>query len=267
MTPLITKSVMDLEISGLPELFEERQLRQRAQAVIADLTELLDVNRLLQFTRLTYRFRLCNSETGAPLIVLVLELAPRPQLLLNFLGDNSDPGRLERSMLTDRQRLRRACEDLPVQNSHAAIALAQRLQAVFLDSPNEALTPDTERHLAALLNSRSRQWNGHLAENHPLQLELPALPRYEWFAPPVRVRTQLLREKRGFTLKLLQRSQLPAVLHSVQSLRMHERPSTLEDAAALDRAEFTGTPIELVVRIGSLAGRDAISVADFVQLA
>jgi hypothetical protein len=79
--------------------------------------------------------------------------------------------------------------------------------------------------------------------------------------------SQLLREQRGFTLKLLQRAQLPAALHSVKRLRMHERPATLEDATVLDRAEYTGTPIELIIRIGSVIGSDVISVADFVEIA
>ena len=129
MNPLITIKVMELEIRGLPEVFEERELRHRAQAVVSDLARLLEVERLLQFTTLTYRYRLHSDETGSPSIVLVLELTQRPQRLLNFQGDDTTPGNLERNLLEDRQRLRHACEELPVQNSHATIALAQRLHA------------------------------------------------------------------------------------------------------------------------------------------
>lgn len=267
MNPLITIRVMELEIRGLPEFFEERELRHRAQAVVSDLTRLLALERLLKFTTLTYRYRLRSDETGSPSIVLALELTHRPQRLLNFQGDDTTPGNLERNLLEDRQRLRHACEELPVQNSHATIALAQRLHAAFLGSPDEALAHETERQLTALISSRHRRWCGHLSEGHPWQMELPALPRYEWVGTPIRIRTQLLREQRGFTLKLLQRAQLPASLHSVKRLRMHDRPPTLEDATALDRAEYTGTPIELIVRIGSVIGSDDFSVADFVRIA
>ena len=267
MNPMVTIKVMELEIQGLSDIFDEQQLRQRAHAMVSDLTRLLALDRLLQYTTLTYRYRLRCGETGSPSIVLVLELTQRPQRLLDFQGDGTTLGTLERNLLEDRQRLRHACQELPVQNSHATIALAQRLHAASLDSPDEALPPETDRQLSALINSRHRQWNGHLAEDHPWQMELPALPRYEWVGPPVRVRAQLLRKQRGFTLKLLQRTQLPEALHSVKHLRIHERPSTLEDAAVLDRAEYTGTPIELLVRLGRVIGSDDISVADFLEIA
>lgn len=267
MNPLVTMRVIELEIGGLPEIFDERQLRQRARAMISDLTMLLETDRLLQFTTLTYRYRLRSNEAGSSLIVLVLELTPRPQRLLNFQGDGVTLGTLERNLLEDRQRLWHACKELPVKNSRVTIALAQRLHAASLDSPDAALAPEMKRQVTKVKNSRQRRWNGHFPEGQPLQMELPALPRYEWVGPPVRVRAKLSREQLGFTLELLQCAQLPASLHSVKRLRMPKRPPTLEEATVLDRADYTGTPIELIVRIGSLIGSDDISVADFVRVA
>lgn len=264
---MVTMKVMELEIQGLADIFDEQELRQRAHTMISDLTGLLASDRLLRYTTLTYRYRLRSGETGSASIVLVLELTQRPQQLLQFQGGDSTLGTLERNMLEDRERLRHACEDLSAQNSQATIALARRLQAAFLNSPDEALPQKIERQLNALVHSRHRRWNGQFSEDHPWQMELPALPRYEWIGSPVHVYVKLLREKRGYTLILLRRAQLPAVLHSTKRLRMHERPSKLEDATSLDRAEYTGTPIELVVHIGSIVGSDDISVADFARLA
>jgi len=263
----MTLEVMQLELQGLPYLFNEKQLQRQTRIMISDISSLLQVDRLLLFTTLCNRYRLCSDRAGTPLIFLVLELTPRPQQVLNFEANETTPGTLERRMLEDRQRMRHACEELPVQTSHTMIALAQRLQAAFLDLPDGPLMPETERQLTAVINSRHRRWNGHLEKNHPWQLELPKLPRYEWIGTPIHLRTQLLRERSGFTLKLLRRTKLPAVLHSVQTLRMPKRPSKLEDASVLDRAEYTATPIELIVRIGNVIGSDVISVADFVRLA
>ncbi len=267
MKSMVTMKVMELEIQGLTDIFDEQELRQRAHTMVSDLTGLLGLDTLLHHTTLTHRYRLRCGETDLPSIFLVLELTQRTQRLLQFESDGSTLGTLEKNMLEDREHLRRACQELPVQNSHATIALARRLQAAFLNSPDEALPQKMERQLNALVHSRHRRWNGQFSEDHPWQMELPALPRYEWIGSPVHVYVKLLREKRGYTLILLRRAQLPAVLHSTKRLRMHERPSRLEDATLLDRAEYTGTPIELVVRIGSIIGSDDISVADFARLA
>ncbi|QKD45729.1 hypothetical protein HF896_19845 [Alicycliphilus denitrificans] len=258
---------MELEIQGLPNLFDEKQLQQRVQAVISDLARLVEVNSLLLYTTLTYRYRLRSKDTGDPLIVLVLELAPRPQQLLDFAPEENALGTLEKNILADRQRLRHACQELPVQNTQAVIALSQRLHAGFLDFPDEPLAPKTERQLTALVNARHRQWKGYLSEDTRWQMELPTLPRYDWSCELLHVRTKLYRERKGFTLKLLSRATLPAQLRSVQNLRMPDRPPNLEDASVLDRAEYTGTPVDLVIRVGSLLGSESISVANFVRLA
>ncbi|MBP7441343.1 MAG: hypothetical protein KA899_14470, partial [Acidovorax sp.] len=68
-------------------------------------------------------------------------------------------------------------------------------------------------------------------------------------------------------LKLLNRTSLPSQLRAARTLRMPDRPPKLEDASALDRAEYTGTPVDLVIRVGSILGSELICVADFVRLA
>lgn len=98
-------------------------------------------------------------------------------------------------------------------------------------------------------------------------MELPTLPRYEWRRELFHVRAKLFRERRGFTLKLLNRTSLPSQLRAARTLRMPGRPPKLEDASALDRAEYTGTPVDLVIRVGSILGSELICVADFVRLA
>ena len=108
MTQFMAMKVMELEIPGLPDLFDEMQLRQRAQAVISDLERLVEVDRFLLYTTLTYRYCLRNKKSGEPLIVLVLELAPRPQQLLDFVPEENSLGTREKNMLADRQRLRHA---------------------------------------------------------------------------------------------------------------------------------------------------------------
>lgn len=267
MTQFMAMKVMELEIPGLPDLFDEMQLRQRAQAMISDLERLVEVDSLLLYTTLTYRYCLRNKNSGEPLIVLVLELAPQPQQLLDFVPEENSLGTREKNMLADRQRLRHAWQELPVHNTQAVIALAQRMQARFLDLSDGAFAPKTKKQLNALVSARHRHWNGHLSEDDPWQMELPTLPRYEWRRELFHVRAQLFRERRGFTLKLLNRTTLPSQLRSVRTLRMPNRSPKLEDASALDRAEYTGTPVDLVIRVGSNLGSELICVADFVRLA
>ena len=49
MTQFMAMKVMELEIHGLPDLFDEMQLRRRAQAVISDLERLVEVDSLLLY--------------------------------------------------------------------------------------------------------------------------------------------------------------------------------------------------------------------------
>lgn len=96
MNPFMAIKVMELEIQGLPAPFDDKQLQQRARAVVSDLARLLEMDRLLQYTTLTYRYRLHSKDAGTPLILLVLELTPRPQRLLDFLPDHASLGTLEK---------------------------------------------------------------------------------------------------------------------------------------------------------------------------
>lgn len=98
-------------------------------------------------------------------------------------------------------------------------------------------------------------------------MELPTLPRYEWSSELFHVRSQLSRERKGFTLKLLGRTSLPVLLRTVHELRMPVRPPNLQNSSVLDRAEHTGTPVDLVIRAGTVLGRAHISVADFERFA
>lgn len=77
--------------------------------------------------------------------MLVLELAPRPQQLLDFVPEENSLGTREKNMLADRQRLRHAWQELPVHNTQAVIALAQRMQAGFLDLSDGAFAPKTKK--------------------------------------------------------------------------------------------------------------------------
>lgn len=65
MTQFMAMKVMELEIHGLPDLFDEMQLRRRAQAVISDLERLVEVDSLLLYTTLTYRYCLRNKNRGS----------------------------------------------------------------------------------------------------------------------------------------------------------------------------------------------------------
>lgn len=258
--------VAELHMPSLPSIFDASQLQGRANAMLRDLSRLLNVDSILQHTALTHGFRLARPQEDTTPIMLVIGLVVRPQTMLDLLHDNLTLGALQRETLKERRQLLLACLDLPVQHAHATIALAQRLQAGFLDLPDETLAPDIERQLTMLVSARRRTWIGQLAEHDPWQLELPSLPRYEWHRELIHVRAKLRRERNGFSLKFLRRHLLPALLRSIPGLQMPHRPPTLEAASELDRAEYTGTPLDLVIRVGSLVGKEEIVVADFIRV-
>ena len=157
-----------------------------------------------------------------------------------------------------------ACRNLPTQSALVAIEFSQRIAAACLSMPQDILQSDLSKRLKILLSVKTRSWNGSVSE-HPWQHHLPGLAKHEWRAEHVKVRAQLQRERRGFSLRLMRPETLPMMLQSVKSLRMLERPVDIDKASILDRAEHTRSPLDMVIRVGSRPGSDQLTVADFLS--
>lgn len=266
MINLRLTDVLELELPDFPRIFDATLLEEHAQAVLADVARLLDTETSLQHTRLAHAFSMTLDERQSPRLKIVIGLALLNQRLLDFQFRELTLGDLELAALEDRQRLVTACKNLPVQHSQLSLEIARRISAACLDIPVASLQAEVSRHLKSLLASHRRPLYGTLAGT-PWQHELPSLPSFEWRRELFQVRVLLHREKSGYTLRLLRRDQRADDLRHINKLRMHERPSDIEAAGLLDRAEHTRSPVEMVIRVGSRVGSDQLIVADFVRFA
>jgi hypothetical protein len=184
--------------------------------------------------------------------------------MLNFGAQALTPAAIEMRCIEDRSRIVKACQEVNNEATLVAVALANRVTAANMNRPVDDMTPDIARRMKVLINASRKEMTGMIADR-PWQLEFPSLPKYQWKSTCVNLRVQLLREKRGFTLLLLNRHALPQGLEKSKYLLMPERPHSIEDAALLDRAEHTGSPVEISVRLGSVLGSDEFCVADFTS--
>lgn len=265
MNKVMVTPILELVLTDLSAEFDSIELEVRARSQLHDLESLLKISNLLTHTKLIYAFRADVNEKEAAVIVLIVGLALRNQAILDFENRTLSAGQIEQFTLDDRQRMVGACRALPTLNASAAMGLAQRLSRAYLNLPEASLQPRIEEQINVLMRSKRRHWNGQLTGN-PWQHQLPALPKHEWLSEHVNVRAQLHREKRGFSLTLLRRHELPASLSSAKQLRMLERPACIDMATILDRAEYTGSPIDMVIRLGRRIGAVELTLADFVCL-
>ena len=147
-----------------------------------------------------------------------------------------------------------------------AVNLANRVSQANMNRPLESMAPHIARRMKVMFNASRKEMTGLVADR-PWQFELPSLPKYQWQSTCVNLRVQLIREKYGFTLILLNRKSLSPELQNTKSLLMPQRPQLIEDAALLDRAEHTGSPVDISVRLGSILGSEDFSIADFAGFA
>src|SRR3989442_2144385 len=260
--PILTPS-LELKLTGLPSVFEAPQLEDQATSLLQDLRTLLDTKALLRHTALTHAFRLVVDDRQEPGVLLVIGLALSNQHVLDFQHKTKKLGELEQLILEDRHKVVNACKNLPTQSALVAIEFSQRISAACLNLPVEDIQPELSKRLQVLLGVKRRNWQGVLTD-HPWQHQLPAIAKYEWRSELLSVRVQLQREQRGFSLKLMRPDSLPTLIRSVRKLRMPERPADIDQASILDRAEYTRSPIDMVIRAGSRPGSDQLIVADFV---
>ncbi|MFC5520837.1 hypothetical protein [Polaromonas jejuensis] len=260
--PILTP-ILELKLTELTPVFEAHQLEEKATSLLQDLRTLLDTKTLLQHTALTHTFRLVVDDRQEPGVLLVIGLALSNQHVLDFQYETRSLGAMEQLILEDRKKVVNACRNLPTQSALVAIEFSQRISAACLNLPVEDIQPELSKRLKVLLGVKRRNWHGVLTD-HPWQHQLPAIAKYEWRSELLSVRVQLQRERRGFSLRLMRPDSLPTLIRSVQKLRMPERPADIDKASILDRAEYTRSPIDMVIRAGSRPGSDQLIVADFV---
>lgn len=256
--------VLELKLTGFSPLFEARQLDEQAHKLMCDLNILLDTNTLLQRSVLTHKFRLTVNDKHEPGLLLVIGLTLHNQQVLDFLHAENSLGEMEQFILEDRHKMVTACRNMPTQTALVAIEFSQRISAACLNTPQDLLQPELSKRLKLLLSVRTRRWQGSISDQ-PWQHDLPGLAKYEWRSDLLNVRALLRRERRGFSLRLMRPDSLPTMLQRVTNLRMHERPSDIEKASLLDRAEHIRSPVDMVIRVGSLPGSDKLIVADFLD--
>jgi hypothetical protein len=256
---LIT-NILNLKMTGLPIQFTSLQQEGCAKSLIDDLRSLLNIDSLLQHTRLEHNFQIQADEKRHPHLNLVLGLTLKVQTELDYSFRRFTLGALELQVLEDRHRLINACKSLPIQSSAVVSAVANRISAACLDLPLVDLRPEIKNRLRALLRVRQKNWSGSVAGS-PFDHQKEMFPKYEWHRDIYVVRVLLLRATSGYTLKFLVN---PPFLRPSRRIAM-PRPKDLATTEALERAQFLQDPIDIAIRVGSKLGSDAIAVADFVS--
>lgn len=264
MTKTMLLEVLELSLAGLPPLFEARHLDEQAHKLMQDFSILLNTKVLVKNSVLMHKFRLTVNEHQKVGVMLVVGLTLPNQLMLDYEYGSRSLGCLEQLILEDRQKMVTACRNLPTQSALTAIEFSQRIAEACLFLPIQDQCEDLANRLKTLLTVKRRRWNGIVADR-PWQHQLPSIAKYDWRSELLTVRVQLQREKRGFSLMLMRPNLLPDLLQSVRKLRMLERPHDIDEASILDRAEFTRSSVNIVIRAGSRPGSDQLIVADFLR--
>lgn len=184
-----------------------------------------------------HKFTLILDDHERPAIKLVVGLGLNNQMRLDYHHHSASPADLELKILEDRERLVKACLNLPIQTTLAANEISRVVTAGCMDLPVEDISQTVTKHLSSILQTRNRSWHGHV-NDRPWQHHLPSLPVYQWHPGVLAVRVVLHREKRGFSLEFLRRHDLPPIVRTIRRLPMPERPSNIDAAGALDRAEY-----------------------------
>lgn len=263
MTDHLLTPVLELRIPGLQSEFSLYHLEQRARSLMEDLRSLLDSKKILKHTVMSHTFRLITTENGG--LMLVVGLAFSNQFSLNFRFEPVELGMVDEMVLHDRQAIVSACRNLPTTCDLAAVEWAQVYSSACLNLPEEDVHTDLSRRINMLLGVKHRKLEGEVADQ-PWQHSLEGLGKYKWSNEVIQIRAQLNREKRGYSLRLLNAGNLPYQLQSVRTLRMLDRPHDVEAASFLDRSEHVRSAVEMMIRVGSRPDSDQPVVADFVSL-
>lgn len=256
--------VLELKLPGVPAAFHGRDLDRLSDRIVSELSTLLDAEAVLQHTRLAHHLECATDDKGRCYLKLVIGLQMAAQPRLDFSYATSTLGQLEERVMADREQLVQACRELPSRAATAAMEFTQRVSATYVDEAvdRHALSEQVK----AVVSARHRNYPASVL-GHPLQIDLPDIPRIDWLPQKFQLRARLERAVKGFTLRFLRRSELPAQLRGVRHLKMPHRPDDENLTLCLEQAQYRGTPVDMTVRVGSLAGRSEPVIADFVALA
>ena len=261
MTELLKGTqVLRLKLLGRPKCFYGAELDRLAQPVMADFSALISVHSVLQHTRLAHHFEL--DEKQPAIVNIIIGLSFPTQLSFDF-SFGSSLGEIEAKVIAERERLMRACRELEGSVAAASMEFAQRHCACCLGFPED--DHELSQALKELSRAGRQRYRGSLMDS-PWAPELPSFAKYEWMPAQYSVRARLRRDRQGFKLKLLRRSDLPRELRAVSALHMLQRPLEKEFALSLEEADFEERAVDLTIRVGRRLGSDELTVADFVGL-
>ena len=272
MRSALLTTVLRIRINNMPRSFSAEELAQKGCLMQQDIEALTDAHSILLNTQLAHRFSQEVDEKEHAVLDMLVGLKPKNQLVLDYSFSPTpplspmSPGHLEQLILEDRQRLVAACQNLATRTTFTVNEFSQRVAAACLDLPVADLKLELRKGLQSLLEVTTRTWRGRLVDQ-PWQHDVPAIPKYDWIREIFSVRVMLHRERRGYSLGLLRRDSLGHPLSTAGRLKMPERPRDLEATAALELAEHTRRPVDMMIRVGTLVGSVELVVADFVGFA
>ncbi|MCU1330552.1 MAG: hypothetical protein JWN34_5922 [Bryobacterales bacterium] len=247
-----------LDLSGMPAVYTPRQLQQRADQMIDEIEDLLQLKDRLIHSRLRYRISV-DVESGKIKHLLLLDLTPKESAQFDLFWGTLDHHALQKALTTDSHTLVDAFRTAPQLRDRAVVQLAMRNAAAVRNCAAQSVPAmDCDAH--AYLKNRRRRFNGRVS-GIPWQLEL-AHVGFEWDCTPTRMQARICRERDGFSLRPL-KTQASAIRGNPR-LKM-ELPADLDALAVLDHAAHTGVPQWILVRLARDPGDTEPSRADFLQ--
>lgn len=256
--------VLELDLTGIPACFTAFNLETRANAVLEELHSLLRLDGLLQRTELACCFRVKGTAAGGG-IVLVAGLRPSRQLVLDLAQapDNVDA---QRAFSDDFDQLLRACRRVHSDANEIVLNFAYRVRAGCLDARQEPL-PQVARDWVAHFARRRALPRTGLLLGVECDLPIAASPPVDWCGETMSARVRVLREKEGYTFKVLRLEKSLREAGCSQTVRIPSFPVSFEHRRRLDEVSHTGQCIEVRFRPGKDLLGFRHDIGDFVAFA
>lgn len=249
-----------LDLSGVPAVYTADELRDRAEQVVQEVEDLLQLQDLLIHSTLRYLLsQEVDAKAGTFKHLILLDLVPKRAAQLDLFTGALDREALAAAMATESQALLDAFRAAPQRCDRARVLFAMR-NAAAVSHSDPAKVPMLGADVRQFLTVRRRSFSGHLS-GFRWQLQLDHVG-FDWDCTLTQLRVRLYRERDGFSLRPLN-AQLACGVRR-QRLRMGF-PADLEALATLDRAAHTGQALGVQVRLGRNPGDEAVSRADFVR--
>lgn len=253
--------VLELDLTGIPACFTSDDLEARARAILNELRSLLRVDGLLQRTELACCFRSKHVAEGGG-VALVAGLRPARQLVLDLFRA-SDTSDAQAAFADDFDRLVDSCRRVHLEANEVLLKFSYRVRAGCMDARQERLSQIAHDWLTHFARKRALPRTGRLA-GVACELPVASSPPVDWCGEIAVARVRVVREREGYTFKILRLEGPSRDRVGNQSVRIPAFPASMSDRSRLDELSHTGQCVQVRFRPGQDLLGSRQDVGDFV---